>query len=65
MSERDFIYWLQGFFELSETDALTEEQVRSIKDHIALVLKKETQPLKRTKSRTSPIASYDPNRRIC
>ena len=37
-----FIYWLQGFFELSGATTLNEEQVKVIKEHIALVLHKVT-----------------------
>lgn len=42
MNERDFAYWLQGFFELTDTDNLTKEQVAVIKQHLNLVFKKET-----------------------
>lgn len=42
MNERDFIYWLQGFLEISNTNKLTENQVKMIKEHIALVLHKIT-----------------------
>ena len=33
---------LQGYLEISGSNSLTEDQVQIIKDHIALVLKKET-----------------------
>jgi len=42
MNSLDFVYWLQGFFELSENKKLTKKQVLIIKDHIALVLSKVT-----------------------
>lgn len=42
METRDFIYWLNGFFELSEAKTLNEKQVEQIKDHLSLVLKKNT-----------------------
>ena len=42
MTTEQFTYWLQGFFELSGTTTLNEEQVKVIKEHIALVLKKTT-----------------------
>jgi hypothetical protein len=42
MNSEHFIYWLQGFFELSGTATLNEEQVKVIKEHIALVLEKKT-----------------------
>ena len=43
MNERDFFYWLQGFFELSGATHLDEEQVKIVKEHMALVVKKVTQ----------------------
>lgn len=42
MSSNDFTTWLQGFFEISEANSLTEKQVRIIKDHLALVFIKIT-----------------------
>ena len=42
MNAEHFIYWLQGFFELSGAATLNEEQVKVIKEHIALVLEKKT-----------------------
>ena len=42
MTTEQFTYWLQGYFELSGATTLNEQQVRIIKEHIALVLKKET-----------------------
>jgi hypothetical protein len=41
MTERDFAYWLQGFFEIGKEGEvwsdLTPEQIDCIKNHIALV----------------------------
>lgn len=42
MTERDFIYWLNGFLELANPNTLNSTQVQIIKDHINLVMKKET-----------------------
>lgn len=42
MTERDFIYWLQGYLEMSGAKSLDEKQVQIIKDHIGLVLNKVT-----------------------
>ena len=42
MTERDFVYWLQGYMELENPIALSETQTQQIKDHLALVFKKET-----------------------
>ena len=39
MESRDFAFWLQGFFELTNSESLTPEQVRQIKTHLALVFK--------------------------
>jgi hypothetical protein len=43
MTSRDFVYWLQGYAELSES-APTTEQWESIKRHLALVFKHEIDP---------------------
>ena len=43
MTPQNFTYWLQGFFELSdELNELNDRQLQIIKDHLALVFKKET-----------------------
>lgn len=48
MQSRDFCYWLQGLFELTDIDiskhGLTGEQVITIKKHLALVFKHEIDP---------------------
>lgn len=44
MTSRDFAYWLQGFFEISQADTLTEEEVTIIKKHLSLVFKHEIDP---------------------
>jgi hypothetical protein len=42
MSPENFVYWLNGFFEISGNKTLTEEQVQVLKDHLKLVLTKKT-----------------------
>lgn len=42
MTERDFCYWLQGFFEITERKKLTEKEVEQIKKHLTLVFKNVT-----------------------
>jgi len=37
MKNRDFYYWLQGLFELSEDFVLTDKQIAIIQNHINLV----------------------------
>lgn len=42
MTTEQFTYWLQGYFEISNNNTLSEEQVQVIKDHLNLVFKKVT-----------------------
>jgi hypothetical protein len=42
MTAEQFTYWLQGFFELSGATTLNEEQVKILKEHLGLVVKKVT-----------------------
>ena len=58
MNEREFCYWLQGFFELGGQDVvdLSAEQVQIVKDHLALVFKKVTPDKKHTYC--SPTVDY-------
>ncbi len=44
MTSRDFVYWLQGFFEISGATAITSEQAEVIKNHLNLVFKHEIDP---------------------
>ena len=45
MRSVDFVYWLQGFFELSEPDkALTPNQIKIIQNHLKLVFLYEIDP---------------------
>ena len=37
MTSENYAYWLQGFFELSNTDTLNESQVQTIKNHLNMV----------------------------
>jgi|688.fasta_scaffold953144_1 hypothetical protein len=42
MTPENFVYWLQGYLELSNVSELSKEQTQIIKDHIKLVLDKKT-----------------------
>jgi hypothetical protein len=42
MTPENFAYWLNGFFEMTETDRLSEKQVLMIKEHLKLVFDKIT-----------------------
>lgn len=51
MRARDFVYWLQGWLELEgvklkpgDEVALTGDQVRVVRNHLALVFKHEIDP---------------------
>lgn len=37
MNEKEFCYWLQGFFEMTNPEELTPEQVKMIRQHLCLV----------------------------
>lgn len=41
MTSRDFAYWLQGFFEVSNAETITKKQTTMIKKHLNLVFKHE------------------------
>ncbi len=44
MTSRDFAYWLQGFFELTNSETITKEQTLMIKKHLSLVFVHEIDP---------------------
>ena len=45
MTSRDFVYWLQGYFEILDCDLpMTAEQVSRIRRHLALVFAHEIDP---------------------
>lgn len=44
MTSRDFCFWLQGFFELSNEKYLSEAQTNTIKKHLAMVFIHEIDP---------------------
>jgi len=44
MTSRDFAYWLQGYFEISNAKELGEFETNMIKKHLNLVFKHEIDP---------------------
>jgi hypothetical protein len=44
MTSRDFVYWLQGYFEISGTKKISEQQAEMIQRHLQLVFKHEIDP---------------------
>lgn len=61
MTSENFTYWLQGFFEISDSSKLDEKQVQIIKDHLALVFNKITPDRNGISSNdlTPPIFEFD------
>lgn len=49
MQSRDFCFWLQGFFEMTQDTAdnlsLNSTQVKLIKEHLDLVFRHDTEPV--------------------
>ena len=50
MTPENFTYWLQGYFEISESKMLSSKQTQVIKDHLALVFTKVTPDRKENNS---------------
>lgn len=44
MTSRDFCYWLQGHFEISNPKSIGVKETQMIKKHLALVFKHEIDP---------------------
>lgn len=44
MTSRDFVYWLQGLFELADPKQLDQKQTDLIKRHLAMVFVHEIDP---------------------
>jgi hypothetical protein len=44
MTSRDFCFWLQGYFELSDDKELSEHQIDLIKSHLDMVFVHEIDP---------------------
>lgn len=44
MRSRDFVYWLNGYFEISDPKEIGQEETEMIKKHLKLVFKHEIDP---------------------
>ena len=44
MTSRDFVFWLQGFYELTDPTTLNAQQTDLIKRHLALVFVHDIDP---------------------
>jgi len=54
MNSIDFCFWLQGFFEITDANSVTDKQVEIIKNHLNLVFKHEIDPIRNAESELSP-----------
>lgn len=54
MNERDFVYWLSGFLELSGSPDMDAEQLAVVREHLALVIRKKTTASVPIKAPTTP-----------
>jgi len=60
MTCNDFCYWLQGFFELSDADSLSEKQVAEFRNQLQLLLNKKTPTLSTKSVFYTPPNAYTP-----
>lgn len=44
MTSRDFAFWLQGYFEISEEKTMNQKELEIVKKHLNLVFKHEIDP---------------------
>lgn len=44
MTSRDFVYWLQGFIEITKPETINAEQTKVIQNHLNLVFRHEIDP---------------------
>lgn len=49
MTSRDFVFWLQGFFEITEPKEINEKQTEMIKNHLNLVFYHEVDNISKQK----------------
>lgn len=64
MTPEQFCYWLNGHFDLNGNNVLSAEQVKVIREHLALVFNQKVDgiPLFETVSkRMKPLPSYFPD----
>lgn len=55
MNPEAFTYWLKGYFEISDSNNLSSNQVQIIRDHLDLVFAKVTPERKNMDSVFSPL----------
>lgn len=70
MSEKNFCYWLQGFFEMTEADTLSKKQILMIKEHLNLVFTKVTGDDKKQSRENVPVvlgprSFFGPDDAVC
>jgi len=61
MTSEQFVYWLQGHLEISNTKSINEKELIIIRDHLALVFDKKTPNRLSTYFTTPQFGGSDPN----
>jgi hypothetical protein len=56
MNSVDFCFWLQGYFEISNSGVVSPSQVECIKNHLNLVFKHEIDRIRDAESLSNPAA---------
>lgn len=59
MTPEQFVYWLQGMFELGDPKSLSEAQTAMIREHLKLVFEKVTPDVKSSGTTPRDKASRD------
>ncbi len=57
MTPENFIYWLQGYIEIANPETMSKTEIQIIKNHLNLVLKKETPEVNPNPNQTALILS--------
>jgi hypothetical protein len=68
MTERDFCFWLRGFFELTGKQDISKEQAEMINAHLDYVfeeMNKKVEPPVFSSTTTSILESLSPKATIC
>lgn len=58
MTSRDFCFWLQGYFEISNANTIGPNEAQCIRQHLAMVFKHEIDP-SMTAPPGAPVSNLD------
>jgi hypothetical protein len=65
MTPEQFVYWLQGYFEITDETTLTSAQIKCIKNHLSKIFNNEPEPIKIkwiNYKEPNPLVLYNSNR---